>query len=380
MKYPGLAIACGFFFFIHSNFGLCQQKKAGAKQPVVPRDVLNDANGKPINAHGAGILYHKGTYYMFGEIKKGKTWLVANQSWEDYRVPAGGVSCYSSKDLVKWKYEGIALSPVTGDKTNDLDTSKVIERPKVIYNRRSKKFVMWMHIDANDYSYSQAGVAVSNTPEGPYKYLGSVKPNGQMARDMTLYKDDDERAYLIYSSESNKTMQVCLLNDDYLSPSKTYNRITSAHDREAPAVFKYNSRYYLITSDCSGWSPNPATYAVAGSLLGEWKQHGNPCKGPGAENTFQSQMAAFENGKRYTNNRVDKEVSPSPLAFWRGVGVRLNTRTVEIFYNEKGSFNFIDMYMLSAKSIHAKCRAFKVAVYFERKESCFYRFNVLLTV
>ena len=44
---------------------------------------------------------------MFGEIKKGKTWLVPNQSWEDYRVPAGGVSCYSSKDLVKWKYEGL---------------------------------------------------------------------------------------------------------------------------------------------------------------------------------------------------------------------------------------------------------------------------------
>jgi hypothetical protein len=24
-------------------------------------------------------------------------------------------------------------------------------------------------------------------------------------------------------------------------------------------------------------------------VLGEWKQIGNPCKGPGAENTFQSQ-------------------------------------------------------------------------------------------
>ena len=175
---------------------------------------------------------------MFGEIKKGKTWLVANQSWEDYRVPAGGVSCYSSKDLVKWKYEGVALSPVKGDTTNDLDTSKVIERPKVIYNKRTRKFVMWMHVDANDYSYSQAGVAVSNKPAGPYTYLGSVKPNGQMARDMTLYKDDDEKAYLIYASENNKTMHVCLLNDDYLSPATTYNRITSAHDREAPAIFK----------------------------------------------------------------------------------------------------------------------------------------------
>jgi hypothetical protein len=183
----------------------------------------------------------------------------------------------------------VALRPVKGDKTSDLDTGRVIERPKVIYNKHTKKFVMWMHVDANDYSYSQAGVAVSDKPAGPYTYLGSVKPNGQMARDMTVYKDDDEKAYLIYSSENNKTMHVCLLSDDYLSPTTSYSRITSAHDREAPAVFKYNNKYYLITSACTGWAPNPATYAIASSLLGEWKQYGNPCTGPGAENTFQSQ-------------------------------------------------------------------------------------------
>ena len=44
-------------------------------------------------------LYYRGMYYLFGEVKKGKTWLVPGQQWEDYRVPAGGVSCYSSSDL-----------------------------------------------------------------------------------------------------------------------------------------------------------------------------------------------------------------------------------------------------------------------------------------
>ncbi|HEV8081990.1 MAG TPA: glycoside hydrolase family 43 protein [Chitinophagaceae bacterium] len=276
-------------FLMIASQTFAQQKKAINNQPIITGQVWKDVDGNPINAHGAGILYHDGTYYMFGEIKKGKTWLVPNQSWEDYRVPAGGVSCYSSNDLIKWKYKGVALSSVKGDVTNDLDTSKVIERPKVIYNNKTKKFVMWMHVDANDYSYSQAGVAVSNNPAGPYKYLGSVKPNGQMARDMTLYKDDDDKAYLIYASESNKTMHVCLLSDDYLSPAKTYARITSADNREAPAIFKYNEKYYLITSGCTGWSANPATYATADSLMGKWKQMGNPCLGQGAENTFQSQ-------------------------------------------------------------------------------------------
>jgi hypothetical protein len=261
-----------------------------AKIPPKPNgEVWKDIKGNPINAHGGGIMLHKGIYYWFGEIKKGKTWLVPDQQWEDYRVPAGGVGCYSSKDLIHWKFQGVVLKAVVGNPSHDLDTSKVIERPKVIYNKRTKKFVMWMHVDANDYSYSQAGVAVSDKPAGPYKYLGSVKPNGQMSRDMTLYEDDDDRAYLIYSSEFNKTMHVCLLNDDYLSPTTTYTRITSAQNREAPALFKYNQKYFLITSGCSGWSPNPATYATADSLLGEWKQMGSPCIGADAESTFLSQ-------------------------------------------------------------------------------------------
>jgi len=97
MKHLVLTIACCFFFLIFSNVGMCQEKKESKEQPAIPGEVRGDTNGKPINAHGAGILYHNDTYYMFGEIKKGKTWLVANQSWEDYRVPAGGVSCYSCK-------------------------------------------------------------------------------------------------------------------------------------------------------------------------------------------------------------------------------------------------------------------------------------------
>ncbi|MEJ7681757.1 MAG: glycoside hydrolase family 43 protein [Segetibacter sp.] len=226
---------------------------------------------------------------MFGESKKGKTWFVPNQSWEDYRVPAGGISCYSSKDLKHWKYQGVALAPVKGEPSNDLDTSKVIERPKVIYNSATKKFVMWMHIDANDYSYSQSGVAISDNPAGPYSYLQSVKPNGQMSRDMTLFKDDDNKAYLIYSSENNNTLHVCLLSDDYLSPTETYRRILVNRKREAPAMFKNQGKYYLITSDCTGWSPNAATYAVANAPLGPWKEHGNPCAGPNAKTTFDSQ-------------------------------------------------------------------------------------------
>lgn len=277
-------------YFLMILLGTSLHTLGQLKIPPMPnKKIWKDTKGNPVNAHGGGLLLHEGTYYWFGEIKQGNTWLVPGQQWEDYRVPAGGISCYSSKDLIKWKFEGKALATLIGQPNHDLDTSKVVERPKVIYNQKTKKFVMWMHVDANDYSYAQTGVAISDKPQGPYKYLGSIKPNGQESRDMTLYKDDDNRAYLIYSSESNKTMHVCLLNDDYLSPTTNYKRITSAQNREAPAVFKYNKKYYLITSDCTGWSPNQSTYAIADSLLGDWKQMGNPCSGNGAKNTFGAQ-------------------------------------------------------------------------------------------
>ena len=259
------------------------------KPPIIHGEIWKDIDENPINAHGAGILFHNGIYYMFGEIKKGKTWLVPNQDWEDYRVPAGGVSCYSSVDLLHWKYEGVALASETGDATNDLDTGKVIERPKVIYNEKTGKFVMWMHVDTKDYSYSQSGVAISSNPAGPYHYLGSVKPNGQMARDMTLFKDEDEKAYLVYSSENNNTMHICRLSDDYLSPTKTFIRILAGRKREAPAMFKNKRKYFLITSACTGWSPNAATYAVADNPLGPWKEFNNPCVGLEAETSFGSQ-------------------------------------------------------------------------------------------
>jgi hypothetical protein len=42
--------------------------------------VWKDTDGNAINAHGAGVLFHDGVYYLFGEIKKGTTWLVPGKA------------------------------------------------------------------------------------------------------------------------------------------------------------------------------------------------------------------------------------------------------------------------------------------------------------
>lgn len=264
----------------------CTEPGSGTIQPG---EIWNDTEGNPINAHGGGVIYHEGTYYWYGEYKKGETRLLPDQNWECYRTDVSGISCYSSKDLVNWKFEGLVLKAIPGDINSDLLPSKVLERPKVIYNKKTGKFVMWMHIDSADYLKACAGVAVCDTPTGEFKYMESFRPHGAMSRDQTVFADDDGRAYHLFSSEENATLYISELTDDYLGHKEICTKNFADKFREAPAVFKRNGKYYLITSGCSAWDPNEAEYAVADSLLGEWTVMGNPCRGKDADKTFYGQ-------------------------------------------------------------------------------------------
>lgn len=283
IKHIILSIFCISFLFS------CDTKSSKDNIEIISGEIWYDTEGNPINAHGGGILFHNGTYYWYGEYKIGETILPEWADWECYRTDVTGVSCYSSKDLTTWKYEGIVLSAVKDDTNHDLHLSQVLERPKVIYNEKNNKFVMWMHVDSPDYLKAAAGVAISDSPTGPFQYLGSMRPNDAMSRDQTVFVDDDGKAYHFYSSENNKTLYISLLSDDYTKPSGIYTRNFIGMSREAPAVFKNNGKYYILSSGCTGWDPNQAEIAVADSILGEWTILGNPCTGKDADKTFYGQ-------------------------------------------------------------------------------------------
>ena len=251
-----------------------------------PKAVWTDTDGNPINAHGGGILYHEGTYYWYGEYKARRSFLPQGGMRDGN---ANSISCYSSRDLLNWKFEGFALRTEPEDRNSDLHPSQVIERPKVVYNKKTGQFVMWFHSDSPNYARASAGVAVADTPTGPFRYLGSFRPNGSMSRDQTLFVDDDGTAYQFASSEENQTMHINRLTDDYLRPDGQFVRRFVGMAREAPAVFKHDGRYYIITSACTGWDPNKAELAVADSIMGEWRVIGNPCTGEGADRTFMGQ-------------------------------------------------------------------------------------------
>ena len=253
-----------------------------------PGEIWPDTDARPIQAHGGGILFHAGTYYWYGEDKDGET---KPGGGCGPRMDFRGISCYSSADLYNWRNEGLVLTVVPDDSAHDLHSSKVVERPKVVFNVRTRKFVMWMHIDTILYKTAMAGVAVANSPTGPFEYIGSVKPEGQDSRDQTLFQDDDGKAYRIYASEANRTTYISLLSDDYLEHSIKFVRIFEDRDMEAQCIFKSKDKYYLIASGCSGWAPNEARSAVSDSIWGPWKELGNPCIGEESALTFHSQGA-----------------------------------------------------------------------------------------
>ena len=101
-----------------------------------------------------------------------------------------------------------------------------------------------------------------------------------MAKDMTLFVDDDGKAYHIFSSEENATLHISQLSDDYQDCAGKWVRVLDYLWHEAPAICKHDGRYWMISSHCTGWNPNEARSAVADSIWGPWKELGNPCVGP----------------------------------------------------------------------------------------------------
>lgn len=301
----------------------CGEKVEKKHTSFYPGAIWTDTEGNHINAHGGGFLIYDDTYYWFGE-HKGK----------DSKAQVG-VRVYSSKDLYNWKNEGVALK-VLNDPNSKLQKGYIVERPKVIYNNKTGKFVMWFHHELKDQGYQAAltGVAVSDYVIGPYQYLDSFRihagvlpqnfseeqfsevnkitdknadnlkqqvidggylkrdfEGGQMSRDMALFVDDDDTAYHITASEENNTLLISKLSDDYLSLTNQYVRVLPGGRNEAPAIFKKDGKYFMFSSGLTGWKPNPGKLSVADYIMGEWTFLGNPCVGTDEEKntTFWSQ-------------------------------------------------------------------------------------------
>jgi len=244
---------------------------AVSQQRIIrPGALWPDNNGKHIQAHGGGIIKLGKMYYWYGQdCSQG---LDSNYQY---------VSCYSSKDLVNWKFRGDVIKMKDPD---HLGKKWLLERPKVFYNKASKKYVMYFHLDDSSYKVAKVGIAVCDKPDGEFKYVKSFRPLGHESRDIGQFIDDDGTAYLVFEDRP-LGFHIVKLSADYMNVEKEMSLIP-AH-MEGGAIVHYKGLYYSIGSALTGWDANPNKYAVAKSLEGPWSEFKDIA--PPSTNTYGSQ-------------------------------------------------------------------------------------------
>jgi hypothetical protein len=231
-------------------------------QPVLP---WLDDRGKHIQAHGGAIIRLNGEFFWFGEDR-------SPENDPETRC----VACYSSTDLVNWKYRNQVLA--LKDPEN-FGHEWLIERPKVFHNPKTGQFVMYAHLDGrapgspSRYSLARVAVAVCDTVDGDYEYVRSFRPLGKESRDIGQFLDDDGQAYLIFESRPDKGFYIARLSEDYLDVAQEVAFIDAPI--EGGAIVRYDGLYYCIGSHLTGWWPNANLYATAEKLEGPWSEWKN---------------------------------------------------------------------------------------------------------
>lgn len=297
---------------------------AFAKSNITPGQVWNDTSGKHINAHGCCVLHHDGVYYWFGEDRTG--------------YDSNGVSCYTSSDLYNWKRVGLVFK--ASDARDEKTGKCILERPKVVYNDKTGKWVMYIHWENGEgYGEARVCVAVSDRVDGDYKFVSTYRPNNHDSRDQTVFKDTDGKAYHFASTDMNTNMNVALLAEDYLTPETnpvTETKILKGLRYEAPAIVKVGDIYFGVFSGCTGWDPNPGHSATATEILGYWTPGRNFAIDKEASTTYRSQstyilkLAGKEGAYIYMGDRWNSsDVGGKSEYVWLPLSLRSGAPTVK---------------------------------------------------
>lgn len=256
-----------------------------------------DTDGVPINAHGFCIVPHAGKFFWYGSHKiAGLSELQKNEA---------GVRCYVSSDLLNWTNAGLVLDVSAPGLNPEVADAGILDRPKVIFNAVTKKFVMYFKLYPpqtrggalrTDVAYT--GTAVSTTPTGPFEYQGRFLGGGSDtgSGDFAIFQDTDGAVHHIAvrkpdQGRKDKPLVCGRLSADGLKPGGDYVVMAGVMNAtEAPALFRHAGKYYLLGSGSSGWTPNAARMFVADHLTGPYQSLGNPCHGMNPHNQLGSEL------------------------------------------------------------------------------------------
>ncbi len=253
---------------------------------IYPGRVWLDTEGKRIQAHGGSILCVGDTFYWYGENKEKTTGTFDVWHW--------GVRCYSSKDLYNWKDEGVIIPPEPEHPDSPLHPSALMDRPHIVYNEKTKKYVAWLKIMGEIGAFA---VLTADDILGPYTMVNPCcNPCGLVVGDFDIaIAEQDKKAYLI-SQRPHTTIFIADLNEEYTDVIGMYTEHfphpSAPWAREAPAHFMRNGLHYLITSGTTGYHSNPSEVATSKLWHGPYEVQGDPHVNDASKTSFNSQITS----------------------------------------------------------------------------------------
>ena len=242
---------------------------------------FKDTDGNYIYSQGGCIQKFGDKYYWYGvKYKEADIYAKNPENGKAGNAAYETFTCYSSDDLVNWKFEGY---PLTGEPNG------WVGRMGVVYNENTKKYVL-----ISQYAPGMV-YAVSDKPEGPFKidHIQKTLPiQNDVTGDQTLFQDDDGKAYIICSSANGRAYQyvIPLRESDFLDIDEEnikmlfYDEDGSYIDEngevdkkdktgiEGNCMFKYNGNYYYTGSDLYGWNSSRVYVMQSDSILGDYNK------------------------------------------------------------------------------------------------------------
>ena len=252
-----------------------------------PGQTWLDTAGEPITIHGGSVLAVGDEFFWYGE-NKGRT-TGKDEVWH------WGVRCYSSKDLYHWEDRGVIIPPVLDDRSSPLHPSRMMDRPHIIFNERTGKYVCWIKVMGE--TAQTRSVLVADSLLGPYQLLRADQlPLGMSAGDFDLVVDPATRGATMVFERVHSDMICADLTHDYTDFNGHYSshfpRPGVPSVREAPAHFVRNGKHYLLTSGTTHYFPNPSEAAVADNLHGPWTELGDLHPSDVTRTSFNSQISS----------------------------------------------------------------------------------------
>jgi len=247
---------------------------AGAQTKNIKNDIFwNTKDGSPLNSQGGGIFrfpdpvtgvlkyFWYGVHYVEADTYRN------NPSVTQTTSTFEAVTCYSSTDLVNWKFEADVLSK---DSVNQSGKTWV-GRLGVAYIKDLKKYAMFVQHD------KEVLITLADSPTGQFKWHQKINMQQMIGTsntgDQTVFTDEDTgKSYLIYSYGRGRNK--IYVSEIGIKDGKVNlldcTMVFQGESREGNCLFKYQGKYYMCASNIYGWDGSFAYYLVADNIRGPY--------------------------------------------------------------------------------------------------------------